>query len=204
MSNLLFFFSFAIFSKSLLTVLGTLPSPAVNWPWKVPPFGVKALPHGLDNSKERSYPHFPPPYYDYGGLACFIARFTPLSHTAGSADGVLTSRLLCSPCLLFGVAGRAAPVSRPRPQAGLSVNGFRPLTSHLIQIRFPSQGWLTVVSLPPVSVGYSLLSQTSVIECAHRWFTMKIEALPRFTIQKPKFAIGTTRFVGSFTRHAGR
>ena len=41
MSNLLFFFSFAIFSKSLLTVLGTLPSPAVNWPWKVPPFGVK-------------------------------------------------------------------------------------------------------------------------------------------------------------------
>jgi len=28
--------------KSLLIVLGTLPSPAVNWPWKVPPCRVNA------------------------------------------------------------------------------------------------------------------------------------------------------------------
>ena len=98
-------------SKSLLIVLGTLPSPAVNWPWKVPPFGDGTLPHGLDNSKERSYPHFPPPYYDYGGLACFIARSTPLFHAAGSAAYVLTSCLFCNQYFIFDYLRRAAPAA---------------------------------------------------------------------------------------------
>ena len=112
-------------SKSLLIVLGTLPSPAVNWPWKVPPCRVNAPLQGLDNSKVRSYPHFPPPYYDDGGLACFIARSTPLFNTAGSAAYVLTSCLFSNQYFIFVHLRRAAPASRQRswrvPPAAASV-----------------------------------------------------------------------------------
>ena len=125
MKDQLFFFSFTIVSKSLLIVLGTLPSPAVNWPWKMTPFGVGTLPHGLDNSKERSYPHFPPPYYDYGGLACFIVRSTPLFNAAGSVDDIRTSCLLFYQYFIFVYIRRAAPGSRPQgwrvPPAAASV-----------------------------------------------------------------------------------
>ena len=162
MRNQLFFFSIAIFSKSLLTVLGTLPSPAVNWPWKVPPCGGGTLPQGLDNSKERSCPHFPPPYYYGGGLACFIARSAPLSNAAGSVDGVHTSRLLYNPC----IALVTSDVPRRRPARGAGGTLRRRHPSGLIPVRFPPQGWLLVVSLPPVSIGFFPRPNQNVIKCA--------------------------------------
>ena len=165
MSNFLFFFSFAMFSKSLLTVLGTLPSPALNWPWKVPPCGVEALPQDLDNSKERSCPHFPPPYYDYGGLACFIARLTPLFDTAGSADDVHTSCLLCNLYFVFDIDGRAAPADRQQAVGSVRLR----LSPSLIP---PQPNPLPLPRLadggvpPPVSIRFFHRPIQIVIKCA--------------------------------------
>ncbi len=39
-------------------------------------------------------------------------------------------------------------------------------SNHLTQVRVPSQGWLTVVSLPLVSESFSLRPRTRVIECS--------------------------------------
>ena len=131
---------FPTVSKSLLIVLGTLPSPAVNWPWKVTPFGVGTLPHGLDNFTERSYPHFPPPYYDYGGLACFIARSTPLFNAAGSVAYIYTSCLLCNQCFIVW-SSRACRAGRPAHAAGGSLR------------RRLSPGYVTMHALIQVNKG---------------------------------------------------
>jgi hypothetical protein len=154
MTHATLFLTLATVSKSLLTVLGTLAWPAVNGRGKCRLAGL-----------ERSRKAWTTPE---SGVAHTFHRPTAtttaspallLDHLGNSMPQEVRPKSTHPACSAYS-ASRLAITGEPRRcpashGAGPSGVGSRPVLPRLTQVRFPSQGWLTVVSLPPVSVSFS-------------------------------------------------
>jgi hypothetical protein len=148
MKHPLFFFFLATVSKSLLTVLGTLPSPAVDGrgkchlaglersrkAWTTPESGVAHTFHPPTATTMVS-PAAPP-----GRPRTLMAREVRAASTPPACSDVIVA------CWIVPSGRRRAPASH-----GAGPSGGRPalVSRNLIQRRVPSQGCLPVVSLPP-------------------------------------------------------
>jgi len=141
----LFSVSSATVSKSLLTVLGTLPSPAVNGRGKCRLAGLERPRKAWTTLRVAHTFHRPTPTTMLSPAA---PPGRPRARVAREVRAASTPPACChviDGCWIVPSGRRRAPAAHA---AGPS--GGRPalVPRHFLQCRVPSQGWLMVVSLP--------------------------------------------------------